>query len=155
MQLASSGKGGGEVLEGALQPGEEEVEQGHQGDKKQTVPGPKADGTAGLGHLLLHHVQLPALDTLPQCLSCHDVSMILHQLVHVGLASEMGISNCPPLRDCTYFVDNFTVNRNTGSTMQIDISPRLYQMRRQKIEHNYCCDQETCNSRHRWWGFVA
>ena len=34
VQFAGGGKGGGEVLEGALQPGEEEVEHGHQGDQE-------------------------------------------------------------------------------------------------------------------------
>ena len=58
LQLARGGKGGGEVLEGALQPREEEVEHGHQGDQEEPVPGPQ--GGLGVG-LLLHNVQLPAL----------------------------------------------------------------------------------------------
>ena len=59
VELAGSGKGGGEVLEGALQPREEEVEHGHQGDQKEAVSGPQAG--LGVGCLLLHDVQLPAL----------------------------------------------------------------------------------------------
>ena len=58
VELAGGGKGGGEVLEGALQPREEEVEHGHQGDQEEAVPG--AQVGAGVG-LLLHHVELPAL----------------------------------------------------------------------------------------------
>ena len=87
MQLASSGKGGGEVLEGAFQPGEEEVEQGHQGDKKETVPGPKADGTAGLGLLLLHHVQLPALLHLQAAL-LHLLAQVHHVVDEVAQGVE-------------------------------------------------------------------
>ena len=76
VELARGGEGWGEVLEGALQPSEEEVEHGHEGDKEEPVPGPKVTvGVLLVLLLLLHHIQPPAL--------LHLQATLLHHLAGV------------------------------------------------------------------------